>query len=53
MTPMASADQGVDDLLARVGDRPPGDQLLQLDEGDGAARERDRPDEHARAAPRP
>ena len=41
------ADQRVDHLLARVGDGPPGDQLLQLDERDRAPRERHRPDEHA------
>ena len=41
------ADQGVDHLLARVGDGTSGDQLLQLDERDRAPRERHRPDQHA------
>ena len=29
------ADEGVDHLLARVGDGTPGDELLELHEGDG------------------
>ncbi len=37
----------VDDLLARVGDRPAGHQLLELGEGDGTSRERDAADEDA------
>jgi hypothetical protein len=39
--------QPVHDLLARVDDRGPGDQLLELPEGDEAAGEGDRTDQHA------
>ncbi len=44
---MASTDGGVDRLLGRVGDGPPRHELLQLGEGDGAAREGHRTHEHA------
>ena len=40
-------DGGVDGLLARVGDRPSRHELLELGEGDGAARQGDRAHQHA------
>ena len=40
-------DDAVHELLARVGDRPPGHELLQLGEGDTASRERDAADDDA------
>ena len=43
---IAERDDRVDDLLARIGDRASGHELLQFEEGDDRAGEADRTDDH-------